>query len=365
MNRDLLALIQDLEADGTLAALIGNPFAQFGPSREPLLGATILPERVVNRNEYTEANIRYRTVIAAHGTRYSPVQIRNQGQMVGTFLVELGEQDIGAEFTARDYDALIELLAANQTMEAAAALINWFDVSIVQALAQLTEKMRWDAIINSQVERVGDNGYYEVVEYVNPSGHRASAGGTWSDDEYDPFDDIFAMTDLLLTKGYRTARVITSTKVLRILQRNAMVKARVGNVRVLSASDIMPGFASVAQINAALTADDVPPIETYDGWYQDETAGIKRFMPDDVMVFIGATGRTEMISSDLAEEERFLPNVAGYTAIGRAAGQATGGRVARLEAFDNKPPRIEAEGWQTSLPVITEPESIAVITDIA
>jgi hypothetical protein len=55
----------------------------------------------------------------------------------------------------------------------------------------------------------------------------------------------------------------------------------------------------------------------------------------------------------------------GYTAIGRGAGQASNGRVIRAEAFDNKPPRIEAEGWQTALPVITEPEALAVISSIS
>jgi hypothetical protein len=32
---------------------------------------------------------------------------------------------------------------------------------------------------------------------------------------------------------------------------------------------------------------------------------------------------------------------------------------------DDKPPRVEAQGWETSAPVITEPEAIATITGIA
>jgi hypothetical protein len=36
----------------------------------------------------------------------------------------------------------------------------------------------------------------------------------------------------------------------------------------------------------------------------------------------------------------------------------------RAEHKEDKPPRIEAQGWQTSLPVITEPEAIGVLTGI-
>ena len=45
--------------------------------------------------------------------------------------------------------------------------------------------------------------------------------------------------------------------------------------------------------------------------------------------------------------------------------QAAPGRVIRSEAFESKPPRIEAEGWQTSLPVVTDPEAVAVIESIS
>ena len=61
---------------------------------------------------------------------------------------------------------------------------------------------------------------------------------------------------------------------------------------------------------------------------------------------------------------RLVENTIGYVGVGRAVGQRAPGRVVRVEAFNNKPPRIEAEGWQTTLPVIADPESIAVIKGI-
>ena len=78
---------------------------------------------------------------------------------------------------------------------------------------------------------------------------------------------------------------------------------------------------------------------------------------------LATTGRDATL--DLGDSEQLLTDTLGYTAIGRAAGQAQPGRVVRMEAFDNKPPRIEGEAWQTSLPVITEPEAIGVIAAIS
>jgi hypothetical protein len=81
------------------------------------------------------------------------------------------------------------------------------------------------------------------------------------------------------------------------------------------------------------------------------------------MVMIATTGRDE--SLDLGDTQQLLTDTLGYTAVGRATGQGSPGRVVRMEAFENKPPRIEGEAWQTSLPVVTEPEAIVVIGSIS
>ena len=82
------------------------------------------------------------------------------------------------------------------------------------------------------------------------------------------------------------------------------------------------------------------------------------------MVFVCTTGRNEELSGPLSDSQSplIVPDTLGYMAIGTAAGQDSPGRVLELEAITNKkPPRIEMEGWQTSAPVITEPEAIGVI----
>lgn len=358
---DLMTFVEQLRTDGTLAAIAANPQAQFGIQQRPYLGASLLPERLVESNSYTESGIRYQTVIANDGTRYSPAQKKDTGELVGSFRVELGDQDILREMTGRDYDALRQLLNTNASMDAVLTMTRFVDQTVNRALIEKTELQRWQAIVDASVVRVGDNSFAETVAYPNPSGHRVAAGGTWSNDSYDPYDDLIAMDALLSSKGFTVNRIITSKRVTNILRGNNKIAARAGRVRVLSASDLI-SRASQDEINAMMANEGMPAFETYDQMYRTQ-AGTARFLPDTVMVFVCTTGRDETLP--VLNGDRFLADTLGYTAIGRPVGEAAPGRSIKLFPFDNKPPRIEVEGKQTSLPVITEPEAIAVITGIA
>jgi hypothetical protein len=363
---DLTTILDNLRADGTLQRIAVDPRTQFGiVGQPPLMGATILPEVTVPANAFTETEIRYRTFVANDGTRYSPVQKRPSGLLTGEFTVVLGNSDVGADFTAKDYEGLLRYLQSNQDMTATAAVINWVLRSINLPLVVKNEVQRWQAIVGASVVRAGDNGYSETVTYSNPAGHRVSAGGTWSNNTYDPYDDIQAGANKLYDKGFLVGRIITTRKVLTIMARNAKIASRAGQVRVLSNTDII-GRATIADINQMMQADGLPAFETYDNTYED-LSGIKRYLAEGTMIFIATTGR------DIATQAAGtfpLPafqrgTELGYTAIGTATGQLNPGRVVRVEAYENKPPRLEGEGWQTSLPVLTEPEAVFVITGIA
>jgi hypothetical protein len=357
---DLYTLVQQMNADGYFTRIARDPRAQFGPPQRTYLGAQLLPEREVTENAYREDAVRYRTVIANDGSRYSPAQKKSTGELIGTMLVELGHQDIARELTGQYYDALLKFLMTNASMEAIAQIIGWVETVINRALIELIEKQRWDAIVGAQVVRRGDNGFTETVTYPNPAGQRVAAGGAWSNDTYDPYDDIVGMADNFYDKGYELTRIIASRRVVSILARNQRIAARAGSVRVLSNSEIF-GRVSQAELNSALQADGIPAIETYDLLYRTQT-GSARFLPDNAMVFVSSTGQDQSV--DWGDNQRFVPDTVGYTAIGRAVGQASPGRVIKMWPKDDKPPRLQAEGWQTSLPVLTEPESVGVISGI-
>lgn len=361
---DIASLVNTLMEDGTVRALALNAAAQFGITPRRYIGAELLPERTVTENAYREEAIRYRTIIANSGTRYSPVQLKS-GELMGSFLVELGNSDIGRQLDSRTYDALIALLQVNPTMDGMASLIRFADRVLNMALIEYNELQRWQAIVDASVMRVGDNKYSETVAYANPANHRVAAGGTWSSDAYDPFTDILAGADLLEGKGYKVSRIITGRPVLSILSGNDKVKARTGVATIDAGGQITAtaGRANQDAINAALGRDDLPPIETYNLQYHTQE-GTGYFLSRTVFVMVATTGRDETI--DLGDDEDLtLTDTLGYTAIGRATGQSTAGRVIRMEAKEDKPPRVEGEAWQTSLPVVTEPEAIFVIHTIS
>ena len=360
---DLATLIARLLADGSIPRLSANVAAQFGSGRRRLLGAEIMPERLVPENSYKEESIRYRTVIANDGTRYSPTQLK-KGELIGSFLVTLAESDIARELTGAEYDALLRFLQSNQSMDAMASILRWLDTTVNQALIENIERQRWEAIVDASVALRGDNEYADTVAYSNPTGHRVNAGAQWSDDANDPFDDIFAQADFLATKGFSVGRMVTSRAVVSILAGNEKVKQRVGPVAVTSGGQLagVGGRATLAAINGVLSADGLPLIETYDLQYRTST-GTARFLKADAFVMVAETGRDENL--DLGDTEiEIVPDTLGYAAVGRPAGQSAPGRFIRMERKEDKPPRLEAEGWQTALPVITEPEALAVIKAI-
>ena len=359
---DLATLINTLRSDGTIATIASNPLAQFGRTGRNYLGASLLPERLVEENAYREDSVRYRTIVANDGTRYSPTQ-KKAGDLIGSFLVELGESDISREFDSKLYDAVLRYIQSNQSMTAVASITNWLDTAVNLALVEHDEKQRWQAIVDASVVRVGDNEYSETVSYSNPAGHRAAQSAAWSTDSTDIFEDIFTMADLLASKGYTVNRMITSRTVLAKMAGNNTVKTRTGIAVVNTSGQITSaaGRATANAINGILQADGLPPIELYDLQYRTQT-GDEYFLKRDVFVLVATTGQDETI--DFGDSEKLVPNTLGYLAIGRGAGQSAPGRVIQAEAKTDKPPRIEAEGWQTSLPVILHPEAIGVITGI-
>lgn len=367
---DLATFIADMVTRGYLAGLAGNPMSQFGPlpTQQPYLGAQLLPEQIVPDNYVTETGMRTLTLIANSGSRYSPAQLKDTGDMVGQFSAILADSDIARQFTGRDYDGFLEMLrntnGGRPSMDASARILGWLDDTIVRGLADLNELQRWQAIVDASVIRRGDNDYIETVAYPNPAGHRVAAGGAWTLDTYDPYVDILAMADLLRSKGFPVARIVTSTKVTNFLLGNDMLVKRFGDIQLIGAP-INQSFyrrMSLAQLNGGLALDGLPAIETYEAQYRD-TSGRKRFMPDNVMCFFGATGAG--VTVDVVNGQTYLPDTVGYFAIGRAVGQNTPGRVIKLFAHENKPPGMMAEGWQTALPIITNGEAFGVITGIA
>ena len=361
---DIGSLLTEAQATGVIDSLARNPQTQFGRVGRRYLGAELLPEVTQENNEYTEDRISYRSVIANAATRYSPTQ-KKGGALVGSMRVTLAESDIASELTSREYDQLLRIIGSRPTMEGMAQVINFLENTVAIPLVEWNERARWQAIVSAQVQLRGDNEYIEDVNYSNPAGHRFAASTVWSNNANDPLLDIYAGAKILTDKGFTVSRMIGSRRIANILAGNDKVRTRTGRVVVSATGQIQGavGRVTLAEINQILGADGLPAIELYDLVYRTMT-GSARFLPDTVLVLVATTGRDQSIDMGDTRIET-LPDTLGYVGVGRPAGQSGPGRVIRAVPRENKPPRIEAEGWQTSLPVITEPEALVVITGIS
>lgn len=364
---NLAALIAQLIANGALNGVANIPGLQLGVPGRNYLGATLLPNRIVPENTVRVDNVSYRTLLANTGTRYSPVTLR-KGAMVGSLSIELGELDTGDEFTSADYDALVRLLQANDTLQGTAAVLDWVTRTLALPIQERLEKQRWEAIDDAQVVREGDNGYSENVAYPNPAGHRVTvASGTnaamtgWYDPAHDPLEDLDAVVQLLANKGYTAGRIITSRKLRGVLLRHPKVRSAVSGLAVASNGTITANSARVTAgaLDDYMAENGWPRIEVYDLTARKSDQSTVRFKRDTAFTVVAQTARTAQV--DLPDEIRILPDTLGYTAIGRAAGQQSSGVVIRSEVKDDKPPRIEGQAWATGAPIILDPESIAVL----
>jgi len=355
---DLKSLIAQLNASGDFQLITTNTVAQFGVPNRRYQFAELMPEMLKTKNLYRENGIRFRTIVANDGTRYSPVQ-KKEGKLVSSMLVELGESDIGADITAEDYDTLVDQLATAAGLDPASDFVrNWADAVLNLALVEHNERQRVAAIVAGQVIRKGDGGYLETVPYPNFSGQRVNATAQWSDNSVDPFTaDILPMVERLRAKGFVINRIKTSGTVRSILQRNEKVRNA-----VVGRSDAA-GLISVAKLNEYMGANELPPIETYDLTYQLQNDVTSWFYPRNSMTFICTTGRDQTV--DTGTEQITLSDTLGYVGVGRAAGQTAPGRKILVTAKEDKPPRVEGQGWQTSAPVVQEPEATGTIGAIS
>jgi hypothetical protein len=381
---DFLELIRQLDEQEYFKRLALNPNAQFGSEEQPFLGATILPEQLVEENSFEETQVRYRTKPALDGTRYSPAQMQESSHLIGSVKVDLGDSDTASQFTGKDHDGLIKLLMRGGDEEAIARLVRWADKSLIAPHAIKNEIQRWQAIIKGEVLRKGSNKLEELVEYYQHPGHNTVIpGGTiaapqgWYDDNYDPMEDIAGAVQKLEDLGYSVRGMFSTGRVTSTLTKNGQVAKRTNRVVVNAAGNITSasGRVTLAELNAIADDDGLPNFTKYNAGYETSN-GFRRFMDvkpgSDFLVIVGnsdrqwdmATDYAGAVDADLgdfADGAIQLEGVLGYYGVGRNVGQTSPGRTVHTEAQMKKPAGLYGESYQTGFPVILDPQAIVVI----
>lgn len=383
-TKSFYELYEQLQEDRYFERLMLNPMAQFGSEDQPLLGATILPERLVDSNAYEETQVRYRIKPALDNNRYSPTQKQASGHLVGSFRVDLGHTDTQKEFTGKDHDDLLKLLDRGGDEEAMIRVIRWVDNELVRPHTIKNEIQRWQALLLAEVVRQTNDGQMQSVPYYRPDSNFVTVlGGTeaapagWHDNTYDPFDDIELGFETLEGMGYTGMAMYSTGRLARVLRRNGMVIARSTSVSVNANGQIMSTTNRVSNnaFDQVLLDEGYPVLTRYNGGY--ETAGgFFRYMevtPDaDYLLITASTQRsydlatdyvgvTDANLGDFADGSIVLGNTLGYYGVGRNVGFASSGRTVHTWMQDKKPKGIGGESYQTGLPVIGDPQAYYVI----
>lgn len=385
MTKSYAQFYQELQEEGYFERMALDPNAQFGSEQEPFLGATILPEVMVEENAYEETQVRYRTKPALDGTRYSPAQMQKSGHLIGSVKVELGNTDTADELTGNEHDGLVKLLNRGGDAQAIAQALRWTDRSLIRPHLIKNEIQRWQALTLNSVERKGSNGYAETVQFYQHPGHRINVpSGTvgapqgWYNNTYDPFDDIATGVQKLEDLGYSVRGMFCLGKITSVLQRNAEVAKRASQVVINANGDITSSFGRVtmSQLNSISADEEMPMFTKYNGGYETPN-GFKRFLDlsndRDYLVIVGNSDRQWDLATDYTgrlanqSENSFsdaaiqLEGTLGYYAVGRNVGQTSSGRTVTTEVQTRKPVGLYGESYETGFPVILDPQSIVVI----
>lgn len=363
---DILTLLEDGADD--INSVVTNPLAMVGNPESPFLGLTLMPERLVDQNQFEETRISYKTFIANNGTKYSPVQLKG-GIYTGSFDVKTNSSDIGAQLTAQDYEAILKIVSRYSgkkiPMTALMLLLKWVNKSGIQPLVVKNERMIWECIVDAEIQIEGDDGYITTVKISKPDGHRVAAGD-WNDPDYNPMDDIYVRADHLKSKDFSVARMIAPNEKIQQLCRHPKVVQMARGFITVGQNGSLVGSENrltINGLNAFFSENELPPVERYDKTYNVQGGAPRRFLKNNAWVFVGRTDQSEEIEIQDGDN-LVIDNTLGYTAVGTNAGYTNPGRMSLLEAKGGKAPHVDGQFWQESIPVNQNPEAVDVLTDI-
>lgn len=372
---DIFNIYKKLVDSGIHQSLARNVNITFGRRDKPYVGATILPERLVDSNFLVEDELEFIATPANDATRYSQPIRQSAAEVISSRNIILGELDVERELTGKAFDDMVRI--AESSEEAARLqLIDWMNTALNISLIEKSEIQRWQMLEDGVVIIKGSDGKENTVTMDRdpnltitvPAGTAQNPTGLYGTD--DPMTYISAMVKALSDKGKTVTRIITDNQTISGLSMNPKMQGRLGNqVFVPSGNSLTTeqrtGLVDVGSLNNYLrTFWGLPPLESYDLTYRTSDYKYKHFKSRGTMLFIGDSGQREIITQagNLQPTGNLtLENTLGYYAVGLAVGQLSPGRVIVSAEKRLKPVGITGQGFQTSFPVLNKPDSLGVI----
>lgn len=367
---DLATVIENLRSENQYNEAANLPEVQFvGPRNQRYLGAEILPEQLRDSNQYDEEDFALLDLIAADVDAYSPPPFMGQFARATSFNVRMGDSGLALQMPTATYSAIVRMLNNTASMDRVAAQVLNFNGVILSAMLSHNERQRWRAIVDGQVVRTV-NQTEEVIEYPESPGQRRAMVEVWSDNTYDPMQDLFALNTRARSLGFSgVARIVASSDVRDILLNNAHVQRRIGQVNVVGDQEYVE-YADSSRLDGYMRANGLPVIESYDEIWRSQS-GSGRYLATGTLVAIYNTGRTIEDIIELADiDENYVPTSQGaglgYTGIGTPAGHEFEGpgRWQNLVYEGGSRPHVMGEGVQKGLPVLVDASGFQVISSI-
>ncbi|NEP10677.1 MAG: hypothetical protein F6K14_10765 [Symploca sp. SIO2C1] len=376
MSTDVISVLQpifdEIAAQGIIAAIARDPVLQFGTPQMRLLMANYLPRRLSDVNTITEDLTLVTAHIADDGDPMSPPQIKaiTKGMPI---TVVLGHIDTAAQMSAREHREISYLVQRNERAQAISRVIRWLTTVTRQAISLKEEKQRCDAIANGTVTITPMNGTsYDITFPIPadnvvtvPSGTVAAPAGFYGANYNPILDFLVPMRNRLRDLGMEPMVIITSNKIATAMEQNEQLRKMAGNI-IITDTGLASGQRdiSAAYLDSMLRQNGLPPLMRYDSRYPLQNGSKIRFWPEDKLVMLGATGRSEIIEWTEERELKsiLLPNTLGYYGVGTSLGQSSPGMVIATKASDLKPVGWYAEAYQESFPVPLEYEAIVQAT---
>jgi hypothetical protein len=188
---------------------------------------------------------------------------------------------IGQQYVLGEYDNL-RLRNANEEIR---NLLLRDAARIARAIDTRFEFARGQALVEGQVV-LNEDGVMATVNFGRAAAHSVAPSTLWSNlAASTPIDDLQAWRDVYVdTNGQPPGVIMTSTRVVNYLVRNAQVRAHV-----------LPVGSTITQVrrsdlDAVLTDFGLPSIRIFDARAIDQSGVSRRVIADDKLLFLPADG---------------------------------------------------------------------------
>lgn len=173
---------------------------------------------------------------------------------------------------------------------------------------RLTEKMRWDVLVNGELTIPYPGGASLYINYGYLAGHKPTVGTLWSTvASADPIGDIRAWSNKLASdSGYYGIRLHMSSETYDYLVRNANVKSY---LTATNRSMLIPTKQDILTL-----LRDGTDIVIYDNGYRAEGVGSGRGTPDSLTRFL-PPGKVLMTTDYSIEGQRIAETLDGQVLV--------------------------------------------------